>query len=107
MVELLIVIVVIAILAAVSFVAYSGLQARTRDLVRDGNIAQILNSAQIYAAEGGGFPRSSGYSCGLANSSLAINTIYSRIYFTILAPQTDSVTQPIVVKSMYIKRSRA
>ncbi|NCU30090.1 prepilin-type N-terminal cleavage/methylation domain-containing protein [Candidatus Saccharibacteria bacterium] len=71
-VELLIVIVVIAILAAISFVAYSGLQARARDSVRDSNVAQILNSAEMYAAEEGGFPSSSSYSCGLANSSLAI-----------------------------------
>ncbi len=55
-VELLIVIVVIAILAAISVVAYTGIQTRARDSIRTDTIAKIKQSLELYRAENGGYP---------------------------------------------------
>lgn len=48
LVELLIVIVVIAILAAISIVAYNGIQKRTRDAVRMNDVAAMKKAIQLY-----------------------------------------------------------
>lgn len=55
-VELLIVIVVIAILAAISVVGYSNIQRNTRDSVRLQSIAQIQRALEIYRTEHGRYP---------------------------------------------------
>ena len=47
-VELLIVIVVIAILAAISIVAYNGIQARGRDSIRVNEARNITKALQAY-----------------------------------------------------------
>lgn len=62
-VELLIVIVVIAILAAISIVAYTGVQARARDSKRANDTAQIKKALLAYDAIHGGVvrPGVSGY----------------------------------------------
>ena len=52
-VELLIVIVVIAILAAISIVAYNGIQARARDNIRKTDLAQLAKSTKLYAVDKG------------------------------------------------------
>lgn len=52
-VELLIVIVVIAILASISVVAYTGIQARGRDSVRKQDIASLVKATQLYAVDKG------------------------------------------------------
>lgn len=56
-VELLIVIVVIAILAAITIVAYNGIQARARDTRRANDIAQIKKALLAYDAVHGGVVR--------------------------------------------------
>lgn len=56
-VELLIVIVVIAILAAITIVAYNGIQARARDARRSSDIAQIKKALLAYDATYGGVVR--------------------------------------------------
>ena len=56
-VELLIVIVVIAILAAISVVAYTGIQQRARDSKRANDIAQIKKALLAYDALHGGIVR--------------------------------------------------
>lgn len=56
-VELLIVIVVIAILAAISVVAYSNLQQSARDSRRGNDIAQIKKALLAYDAIHGGVVR--------------------------------------------------
>lgn len=48
-VELLIVIVVIAILAAISIVAYNGIQQRARDSIRKDHIAKISKAMQLWS----------------------------------------------------------
>ena len=55
-VELLIVIVVIGILAAVSIVAYSGIQGRARDSQRLQDIATIRKALEMYKTEQGRYP---------------------------------------------------
>ena len=50
-VELLIVIVVIAILAAISLVAYTGVQQRARDSQRLSDIKQISKALQLWSAD--------------------------------------------------------
>ena len=55
-VELLIVIVVIAILAAISIVAYNGIQKRARDAQRLSDITQIDKALKSYYAVNGTYP---------------------------------------------------
>lgn len=52
-VELLIVIVVIGILAAITIVAYNGVQARARDNVRKSDLAQLAKATKLYAVDKG------------------------------------------------------
>jgi prepilin-type N-terminal cleavage/methylation domain-containing protein len=57
-VELLIVIVVIGILAAITIVAYNGVQNRARTTTNQANGQEIQNKAEVYAADtgNGAFP---------------------------------------------------
>lgn len=55
-VELLIVIVVIGILAAITIVAYNGIQQRGRDAQRSSDIASIQKALELYHIDNGGYP---------------------------------------------------
>lgn len=55
-VELLIVIVVIGILAAITIVAYNGIQTRARDSARISKIQQIAKGLELYNADKGSYP---------------------------------------------------
>lgn len=55
-VELLIVIVVIGILAAITIVAYNGVQARTRDNIRYADAKAIMKALELYKADKGYYP---------------------------------------------------
>jgi len=55
-VELLIVIVVIAILAAISIVAYNGIQERARFASMRSDIASLNKAIQLYYADNGSYP---------------------------------------------------
>lgn len=55
-VELLVVIVVIAILAAISIASYSGIQQRARDSQRLSDMNTISTALKLYGAEKGSFP---------------------------------------------------
>jgi len=59
-VELLIVIVVIAILAAISIVAYNGIQSRARDAERMTEMQTIEKALALYFIDNGGYPNCSG-----------------------------------------------
>lgn len=59
-VELLIVIVVIGILAAVTIVAYNGIQKRARDAARTGDISSLMKAIEIYKADNGVYPNPCG-----------------------------------------------
>ena len=56
-VELLIVIVVIAILAAISVVAYTGIQQRARDNIRKADIEQIAKALELHYIDYGIFTK--------------------------------------------------
>ena len=56
-VELLIVIVVIAILAAISVVAYNGLQQRARDSDRRQSVSTLKKALELYKIDNGGYPQ--------------------------------------------------
>lgn len=56
LVELLIVIVVIAILAAISIVAYNGVTQKSRDDQRISDARNIISAAAAYNAENGNWP---------------------------------------------------
>lgn len=55
-VELLIVIVVIGILAAITIVAYNGIQSRARDTQRAQDIKTIAKALEIYKIQNGSYP---------------------------------------------------
>lgn len=61
-VELMVVVVVIAILAAVSFVIYRGVQDSARNTQRESDIVAIVKSLEAYYAKNGSYPTST--SCG-------------------------------------------
>lgn len=56
LVELLIVIVVIGILAAISIVAYNGVTQKARDDERASNARNVINAIASYHAENGQYP---------------------------------------------------
>lgn len=56
-VELLIVIVVIGILAAITIVAYNGIQARGRDSARISKLNQIAKAIELYKVDNGTYPQ--------------------------------------------------
>src|SRR5450759_2009792 len=60
-VELLIVIVVIGILAAITIVAYSGIQQRARDSRRADDLTTIEKVLLLYSAVNGGVQKTSTY----------------------------------------------
>ncbi|OYX38072.1 hypothetical protein B7Z00_02470 [Candidatus Saccharibacteria bacterium 32-50-10] len=60
-VELLIVIVIIAILATVTVVAFNGTQLRARDSIRANDIAYIRKMLLAYQVDNGGLPRTATY----------------------------------------------
>jgi len=70
-VELLIVIVVIAILAAISIVAYTGIQNRTHDTAVQSDLRNIGQALQVYHLDAGSYPQSSAQlvSAGAADAS--------------------------------------
>ena len=57
-VELLIVIVVIAILAAISIVAYNGIQNRANDTTVQSDLAYIMKKLQLFSVDAGRYPSS-------------------------------------------------
>ena len=60
-VELLIVIMIIAVLAAVTIAAFNGTQRRARDSVRANDISYIRKMLLAYQIDNGGLPRTSTY----------------------------------------------
>lgn len=70
-VELLIVIVVIAILAAISIVAYNGIQTRARDSQRSSDISAIVKGLELYYIDKGSYPTVGGSTSPGMNSGWA------------------------------------
>ncbi len=72
-VELLIVIVVIAILAAITIVAFNGVQQRARDAKRQSDVKTIAKALELYYTEKGAYPNATNYTPG----STTINSGWS------------------------------
>ncbi len=72
-VELLIVIVVIGILAAISVVAYGTVQTRSRDSVRQQDVKAIVKALELYYVQNGQYPSGATYTPG----STSINGSWS------------------------------
>lgn len=70
-VELLIVIVVIGILAAITIVAYNGVQQRARDVTRTSDISGIQKALELYRVDNGIYPSIGTDNVGYALSGLA------------------------------------
>ena len=59
-VELLIVIVIIGILAAITIVAFNGIQQRARDSQRSSDVGVITKALELYYIDNGAFPAGDG-----------------------------------------------
>lgn len=77
-VELLVVIVVIAILASITLVAYSSIRGRAHDAAVQSDLAQISKKFMVYSLDNGSIPMGSSSLAGL-NLELAKDS-YSRGY---------------------------
>ena len=72
-VELLIVIVVIAILAAISIVAYNGIQQRGRDAQRVSDLKTVYKAILNYQTINGSLPICSGYAVCASTATVPAN----------------------------------
>ncbi len=63
-VELLIVIVIIAILAAITIVAYNGMQQRARDAARTSAAQSLMKALELYKTSDGVYPDACGHDSG-------------------------------------------
>lgn len=70
-VELLIVVVVIAILASITFVSFNGIQARARDSVRLTALRSLTNGLEMYWLEAGHYPNA----CNAFNAGCAVSNL--------------------------------
>ena len=86
-VELLVVIVVIGILAAISVVAYNGIQNRAKDTAREVTVKQVIDKARVAQVLKGQLSPSSGGWWGVSTSEL-------REYYDV-ASLGDSILAPI------------
>lgn len=103
-VELLIVIVVIAILAAISVVAYNGIQTRAENTKTVQSVAQYGKAIKLYVADRGAYPIQT-YSC-LGNPTRCGNVTDStdpgcsggqttpKTLISVLAPYATSLPEP-------------
>jgi prepilin-type N-terminal cleavage/methylation domain-containing protein len=97
-VELLIVIVVIGILAAITMVTYNGMNVRSRDSARKQDVVTIVKALELYYADKGSYPNSTNYTPG----STAINGSWSTTadgswsnLAAALAPYTNKLPRPV------------
>jgi prepilin-type N-terminal cleavage/methylation domain-containing protein len=96
-VELLIVIVVIAILATISIVAYSGMQQRARDSERSAELVNLQKAIELYRVDFGGYPKCgamgpnipAAFSSGLVQSCLADELVPTYITTLPVDPTND------------------
>lgn len=87
-VELLIVIVVIGILAAITIVAYSGIQNRARTSAVSGALTQTVKRLEVYAVDSTGYPLTLA-TVGINNTA---DTVYQYSVDNSVSPATYCVT---------------
>lgn len=82
-VELLIVIVVIAILAAITIVAYNGIQNRTNDAAIQADLANYAKKAELFNIDNGTYPANATQlaTLGVRATQSAYNTSYFNLYY--------------------------
>jgi prepilin-type N-terminal cleavage/methylation domain-containing protein len=93
-VELLIVIVVIGILAAITIVAYNGVQNRARTTTAAANAQEVQSKAEVYAADtgNGAYPTAVGTMTGLASTDTAALTPSTKALLGTVAPTSTTTT---------------
>lgn len=87
-VELLIVIVVIAILAAITIVAYNGVQTRARDATRSDGLRAIQDALELYKADNGTYPVAT---ANPGSSGWEVSTDVSGTFIEALKPYMGNV----------------
>ncbi len=94
-VELLIVIVVIAILAMITLVVYSGVQAKTRDAVRQNDLSQIAGALNLYNLDHHNYiQHGSGYGVN-GNGNGWLNAVIGSYPLSIISSlQADGILKP-------------
>jgi prepilin-type N-terminal cleavage/methylation domain-containing protein len=96
-VELLIVIVVIAILAAISIVAYNGIQDRAKNIRVQSDIKQVATLIEMYYAQEGTYPStgslSNVYSDANCTFAADSNGAKTKTVFSLLASDLESFTK--------------
>lgn len=88
-VELLIVIVVIGILAAITIVAYSGIQSKAKDAQTDSALSQLKGGLELYNANNGFYPNA----CGADDAGCAVSLLGSYLVPTYIStlPTTSAM----------------
>lgn len=83
LIELLIVIIIIGILAAIAFVAYSGSQNKAHQAAAQSTLAEVKNKLAEYNADNGNYPTTqSAFNTWLASSTGGNNTTLSTTFTT-------------------------
>lgn len=109
-VELLIVIVVIAILAAITIAAYSGMQNRAKDSSADAGISQIKKAMELYKVDNDAYPAvctadNSGCSADLLAAPLAAYLPTFPSSYSIYQYVRGSATSYAIYVRYYVKAS--
>ena len=86
LVELLVVVVVIAILATIVIVAYTGIQGRSRDDRRKTDIANITKALELYYQDNGAYPIPSGTTSTINGSWYSSNDSSWTTFVNLLSP---------------------
>lgn len=100
-VELLVVIVIIALLATISIVAFNGVQQRARDSQRKSDIATIQKVLAIYygdkngypACNGGVFTGGTGQTCTLSDPDVVAQLVPTYMSKTLVDPKNTAQYQ--------------
>ena len=100
-VELLIVIVIIAILAAITTVAYNGLQQRARDAERTSEVAALQKALELYRIDNGAFP-----SVGTDNIGYNVTTLAAALVPTYMNT-IPSDPSPSATNYQYVRGTAA
>ena len=90
-VELLIVIVVIAILAAITIVSYNGIQNRAKISIAQNNLTEISKQLEVYKVDNGVYPSSSQNSVWLSLLAAAAGDVTSTQTFVLCRIANGSV----------------
>ncbi|MDN5835551.1 MAG: prepilin-type N-terminal cleavage/methylation domain-containing protein [bacterium] len=92
LVELLIVIVVIAILAAITMVAYGGIQDKANDVAVQSDLANYAKKAEIFKIDNGHYPTASSTDLASLQITPTKNSYYEddyNLYYATIGPDYD------------------